>query len=170
MRLLRGVQEVFGVIPPGWTLPGSLAITTFVIVSAFVIVELLAIVPMFLREFTRHQQRYRWRFRCDLPALVGDGPVTVVDLLEAGLSFTGSQLGLVAGDTAPIAITAPIDGAPVTIRGSATVLAAQRGGDGSPLYRCEATWDTDADRHHLIDLCYVTLAAQDRAYVEGELL
>jgi cellulose synthase (UDP-forming) len=164
--LLRASQEIFNVALPGLSLPGSLTPFVFGVITVFTFVELAAIVPMLWREYRRRQQRYRWRFRCNLPAHIDGVPVAITDLHEAGLSFTAEGMNIAVGSTAPVYFQAALSDLLVAVKGSATVVRSQSREGDSTVYGCTVEWSTPQDRRNVIDLCYVFLAAQDRGYVE----
>jgi len=167
--LLRASQQAFGVALPGWTLPGTLTTLAFLLLTFFAIVELAVLVPMLAREYRRKQHRYRWRFRCSIPARVAGRSVTITDLHEAGLSFTAQAGAFTIGDHCPVELEAPLGSDRASVNGQVTVVRTLAGSDDSVTYGCTATWSSSADRRNVIDLCYVFLAAQDLGYVEKEI-
>ena len=167
--LLRAIQQTFGTVLPGWALPGDLPILTFLVLSFFAAVELAIVVPMLAREYRRRQHRFRWRFRCDLPALVDGHPVTVTDLHETGLSFTSEDRDFAVHDRLRIEFMAPLGGDGVRVSGRITIVRSHLGAQGTVVYGCTVDWSSAADRRNVIDLCYVFLAAQDLGYVEKQI-
>jgi hypothetical protein len=166
--LLRASQEAFGSVLPGVALPGMLTPLTFGILTLFTVVELVTITPMLWREYRRKQQRYRWRFRCDIPARVDGRPATITDLHEAGLSFAAAGAEFAVGSELRLEFTAPLGDQEVAVHGKATIVRSTPHEDGSATYGCTAVWASPEDRRSVIDLCYVFLAAQDRGYVEAQ--
>ena len=166
--ILRTIQQAFGAVLPGWALPGDLTTLAYLLLTFFAAIELTIIVPMLMREYSRRQHRYRWRFRCDLPALVEEHPVTVTDLHEAGLSFTCADRAFSVHDRLPIEFTAPLGQAAARVAGCITVVRVHVGDQGRVVYGCTVDWSSTADRRNVIDLCYVFLAAQDLGYVESQ--
>jgi cellulose synthase (UDP-forming) len=166
--LLRTSQELFGVALPDVSLPGTLTTLAFWVVTFFTAVELAAITPMLWREYRRRQQRYRWRFRCDLPAHAQGIPATITDLHETGLSIVTRAGRIDTGSTIPVAFQALLDDRKVSIHGDATVVRSRERKDGSHVYGCTIEWSSPEDRRNVLDLCYVFLAAQDRGYIEEQ--
>lgn len=166
--LLRASQEMFGSVLPGVALPGILSPLTFGILTLFTVVELVTITPMLWREYRRKQQRYRWRFRCDIPARVDGHPATITDLHEAGLSFAAVGAEFAMGSELGLQFTAPLGDQEVAVHGQATIVRSTSHEDGSATYGCTVVWASPEDRRTVIDLCYVFLAAQDRGYVEAQ--
>jgi hypothetical protein len=123
---------------------------------------------MLAREYRRRQHRYRWRFRCDIPARVAGHHVTINDLHEAGLSFMARDGEFSIGDRIQVEFEAPLGDDRVSVSGHVTVVRMLAGSHGSATYGCTAEWASSADRRNVIDLCYVFLVAQDMGYVEKE--
>ncbi|MFM1965044.1 MAG: hypothetical protein RL134_769 [Actinomycetota bacterium] len=165
---LRAIQQTFGTVLPDWALPGDLTTVAFLLLSFFAAVELAIIIPMLAREYGRRQHRYRWRFRCSLPAEVDGYPVTVTDLHEAGLSFTCEDRDFAVHHRLAIEFMAPLD-QDVLIRGVVTIVRTHVSDRGHVVYGCTVDWASAADRRNVIDLCYVFLAAQDLGYVEKQI-
>lgn len=166
--LLRAIQEAFGFVLPGFTLPGSLSAFTFGILTFFTVMELATITPMLWREYRRHQQRYLWRFRCDIPARVQGRAATITDLHEAGLSFAATGPEFAVGSALPLEFIAPLGDHEAAVKGRVTLVRSQSRDDGTIVYGCTAEWSSPEDRRNVIDLCYVFLAGQDRGYLEAQ--
>ncbi|MEY4171258.1 MAG: glycosyl transferase [Actinomycetota bacterium] len=166
--LLRASQQIFGTVLPGWALPGDLSTLTFLLLTVFAALEVAIVLPMLMREYRRQQHRYRWRFRCSIPAEIGGHQVTITDLHEAGLSFTAHDGDFSIGDRIPVKFDAQLGGDRVGVSGHVAILRTRADGQGRAIFGCTAEWASSADRRNLIDLCYVFLVAQDMGYVEKE--
>ncbi len=163
---LRAAQQAFGYVVPGVVLPGTLTTTAFAILTFFAALELATVVPMLAREYRRRQKRQRWRFTCNLPAIIGGQPVVITDLHEEGLSFTSQGSGIHVGNLARVEFGADVADRHVNIRGIARIVRKASLPGDALIFGCTVEWDSDADRRDLIDLCYVRLAGDDRAYLE----
>jgi hypothetical protein len=168
--LLRASQQIFGTVLPGWALPGDLSTPTFLLLTVFAAIEVGIVLPMLVREYRRQQHRYRWRFRCDIPAVIGGHQVTITDLHEAGLSFTANDGDFSIGDRIPVEFDAQLGGDHVSVSGHVAIVRTLAGDQGRATFGCTAEWASSADRRNVIDLCYVFLVAQDMGYVEKEIL
>jgi hypothetical protein len=134
----------------------------------FAAIEVGIVLPMLVREYRRQQHRYRWRFRCDIPAEVGGHQVTITDLHEAGLSFTAHEGDFSIGDRIPVEFDAQLGSDRVSVSGHVTIVRTLAGDQARATFGCTAEWASSADRRNVIDLCYVFLVAQDMGYVEKE--
>lgn len=166
--LLRTSQELFGVALPFLNLPGTLTSFVYWVLTFFVFMELAAITPMLWREYRRRQQRYRWRFRCEIPAQINDMPATIIDLHEAGLSFIPISGSFDLDSITTVEFQAFLGDHRVDISGIATIVRSQVRDDGSTVFGCTIEWSSPEDRRNVIDLCYVFLAAEDREYLEQQ--
>jgi len=166
--LLRASQQIFGTAVPGWALPGDLSTLTFLLLTVFAAIEVGIVLPMLVREYRRQQHRYRWRFRCDIPAEIGAHHVTITDLHEAGLSFTANDGDFSIGERIPVDFDADLGGDRVSVSGHVAIIRTLAGDQGRATFGCTAEWASSADRRNVIDLCYVFLVAQDMGYVEKE--
>jgi cellulose synthase (UDP-forming) len=164
--LLRASQQLFGEALPGLMLPGTISTTAFTILTFFAALELATVVPMLGREYRRRQKRQRWRFDCHIPASIGGQSAIITDAHEDGLSFTSDAVSLDIGDLARVHFEVDLSGRHATIDGTVHVVRKTALGDCGYAFGCTAKWATDDDRRDLIDLCYVTLAARDAAYLE----
>ncbi|MGA0979464.1 MAG: glycosyltransferase family 2 protein [Candidatus Nanopelagicales bacterium] len=163
---LRAAQQAFGYVVPGVVLPGTLTTTAFAILTFFAALELATVVPMLAREYRRRQKRQRWRFACSIPADIGGKQAVITDLHEEGLSFTSDASDIHTDDLVRVDFSADVADRRVQIHGVARVVRkAPLPGDAWN-FGCTVEWDSDTDRRDLIDLCYVRLAGDDRAYLE----
>ena len=164
--VLRAAQQVFGYVIPGISLPGTLTGTAFAILTFFAGLELATVVPMLTREYRRRQKRQRWRFTCSIPAVIGGRQAVITDLHEDGLSFESESSDIHTDDLVRVDFSADVADRRVQIHGVARVVRkAPLPGDAWN-FGCTVEWDSDTGRRDLIDLCYVRLAGDDRAYLE----
>lgn len=164
---LRAAQQAFGQVVPGIALPGALSTTAFAILTFFAALELATVTPMLVREYRRRQKRQRWRFTCSIPAAIAGTQAVITDLHEEGLSFESETSGINFGDLVTVEFQADLPEGPVEIHGVARVVRKATLEGEKSRFGCTIEWDGNRDRRDLIDLCYVRLASDDRAYLES---
>ena len=157
--LLRTWQEAGGTFPLGITLPGELDDIAYWAATAFVILEVLTVLPSVVRELRRTQSRALWRFSVQLDATANGVPTTVTDIHEAGVSMTGPHGLAEVGDAVRIAI-APVSGTDLSpVEGKLAVRRVIGHGEHT-VYSGTVEWSRDEDRRGVIALCYADLAHQ----------
>lgn len=155
--LLRTWQEVGGSLPFGIVLPGELDDIAYWAATAFVMVEVITVLPSVVRELRRTQQRALWRFAVRLGATADGVAVTVTDIHEAGASMIGPHGIAESGDEVPIVITPVASSDLPAVEGVMTVRRVIGTGPHT-VYSGTVQWVSDEDRRGIIALCYADLA------------
>lgn len=155
--LLRAWQEAMGSLPLGLRLPGELDQVAFAVVTAFVILEIVTVLPAVVRELRRTQQRALWRFTVRLAGQVHGQEVVVNDIHESGVSFVGPPHLAAVGDELPILLHAPVGAEVPAISGIMSVRRVIDTGVHA-VYAGPVRWKTADDRFDVLDLCYAYLA------------
>lgn len=159
--LLRAAQQTWGSLPGGVVLPGDLTPVAFVAATAFVILEVATIAPSVVRELARTQKRALWRFAVHVDGEAGGTPITVTDVHESGVALVGPHGLAVEGDDLPLTLgTHPGTDLP-PISGVMSVRRVIGSGPHS-VYGGPVTWNSDADRFGIVDLCYAYLSHEQR--------
>ncbi len=154
---LRAGQEVMGALPFGLQLPGELDQVALAVVTAFVILEVLTVLPAVVRELRRTQRRALWRFTVHLDGRALGEDIVVTDIHESGVSLVGTPDLVSVGDELPFDLVTPPGTDVPPMSGVMTV---RRVIDTGPhaVYGGPVRWMSADDRFSVLDLCYAHLA------------
>lgn len=155
--LLRTWQEFGGTLPLGVVLPGDLDSIAYLAVSAFVLLEVVTVMPSVVRELRRTQKRALWRFDVRLDGLVNGTEVTITDIHETGVSLVGPSGLAEVGEDVPLVVAPPAES---DLPPASGVLTVRRviGTGPHTVYGGPVRWLADEDRRGVIALCYAELA------------
>lgn len=158
---LRAWQEATGSLAFGLHLPGELDQVAFAVVTAFVVLEVLTVLPAVVRELRRTQRRALWRFAVHLNGVARGVDVVVTDIHESGVSLVGPPNLAAVGEELPFDLPTPQGTEVPPIKGVMTV---RRVIDTGPhaVYGGPVSWMSTDDRFGVLDLCYAYLAHEQR--------
>lgn len=155
--LLRAWQEVAGSLPFGLQLPGQLNGIAFSAATAFVLLEILTVLPSILRELRRTQRRALWRFAVHLQGTANGADVVITDIHESGISLVGPPALCEVGDEVALVLMPEADLDLPALRGTLHVRRIIATGPHA-VYGGPVEWMSSDDRHGILDLCYAHLA------------